>query len=293
MPYRWRTAGHLDWLCRSPQLLRCEQSFALRDQLPADLADRLARWDADPASRPAALNEPAHPRLGYYFERLYECVMTHLLGWQLLAKNLQVRDGSGRTLGELDFLLRNPETGEVEHHEIAVKFYLGYQQDESDTLWYGPNSRDRLDRKVRRLLEHQSRLTERPEARKAMTDLGIPGPVTSRIFMPGYLFYPPDTPLTVPDFVPADHLRGTWLYRHDLADQDMAAWVPLHKPHWLGPWSQPDRPDPELAARVMDTVAEHARPRLFAVLSEDAASGQWIEVERVFVVPENWPRQGC
>lgn len=43
----------------------------------------------------------------------------------------------------------------------------------------------------------------------------------------------------------------------------------------------------------MDTVAEHARPRLFAVLSEDAASGQWIEVERVFVVPENWPRQGC
>lgn len=111
--------------------------------------------------------------------------------------------------------------------------------------------------------------------------------------MPGYLFYPPDTPLTVPDFVPADHLRGTWLYHHHLADQDMAAWVPLHKPHWLGPWSQPDRPDPELAARVMDTVAEHARPRLFAVLSEDAASGQWIEVERVFVVPENWPRQGC
>ncbi|MFW5824411.1 MAG: DUF1853 family protein [Marinobacter sp.] len=290
MQYRWRAAGHVDWLCRAPQLLRCHQSFALQDHLPEDLAARLARWDADPASRPSVLSDPASPRLGYYFEGLYECVMTHLLGWELLASKRQVRDVQGRTLGELDFLLRNPVTGEVEHHEVAVKFYLGYTQG-GETLWYGPNSQDRLDRKVRRLLEHQSRLTGRPEARTAMADLGIAGPVTPRVFMPGYLFYPPEAPVTVPDFVPADHLRGRWQYHRHLAGQRTDTWVPLRKPHWLGPWSQPGKPDPEPATLALSAVAKHARPCLFAVLGQDPASGHWTEVERVFVVHDNWPRQ--
>lgn len=49
MQYQWRTAGHLDWLCRAPQLLHCEQSLVLQDQLPSDLDARLARWAADQA----------------------------------------------------------------------------------------------------------------------------------------------------------------------------------------------------------------------------------------------------
>jgi len=42
-------------------------------------------------------------------------------------------------------VVRNGHTGVVEHHEIAVKFYLGYLQpgsaaDNQDVCWYGPNA---------------------------------------------------------------------------------------------------------------------------------------------------------
>lgn len=285
---QWHTARHLLWLCHAPQLLCCEQSLSLAELLPSDLTAQLDRWSTDPARRPAILNEPLPGRLGFYFERLYEAVMTDLLGWTLLAKNLQIRDDSGRTVGELDFVLRNPVNRQVEHHEIAVKFYLAYGVD--DTLWYGPNSQDRLDRKVGRLLEHQSRLTQRPETRQALAGLGVTEPLTARIFMPGYLFYPAQgsTRVKVPGFVPEDHLRGTWLYHHQIHLQDTRHWVPLQKPHWLGAWAQPDEPDPERTASAITAVSDHGQPRLFAVL-RPSPHGQWTEVERVFVVPDNWP----
>lgn len=291
MYHSWRPASHLMWLCQAPQLIDSPETFRLAELLPDDWQARLGHWVAHPDARPRCLIAPPNPRLGYYFEELYECVLTHLLGRELLARNVQVREAGGRTLGEMDFVLRDPATGVVEHHEIAVKFYLGYPQGDGETLWYGPNSRDRLDRKAQRMLEHQSRLTRQPEARKALADLGITSPVIPRIFMPGYLFYPPDGPVTLPDFVPADHPRGRWQYHNRVAGQGVNAWVPLRKPHWLGPWSQPDRPDPEQAVAALDAVAKHASPRLFAVLSKSPVTGHWTEVERVFVVPESWPGQ--
>ena len=282
----WRTADHLHWLCHAPQLLHCRQSFSLAEYLPDDLTAQLDRWSKDPARRPGILSEPFPRRLGYYFERLYQAVMTDLLGWTLLAKNLQVRDEAGQTVGELDFLLRNPVSGQVEHHEIAVKFYLAYGN--PDTLWYGPNNRDRLDRKVARLLEHQSRLTKRQETRQALAGLGITEPVTARIFMPGYLFYPAQGSAAVPDFVPGNHLQGSWRYLHQVHQQDTRRWVPLQKPHWLGTWIQPDEPDPEHAASALKAIADHRQPRLFAVL-HPRPDGLWAEVDRLFVVPDHWP----
>lgn len=291
MQSSWRPVHHLAWLCQAPQLLDNAQTFPLADHLPEGWSSTLADWSSNPRRRPAALTEPAHPRLGYYFERLYECVLTDLLGWTLLAKNLQVRDGAGRTLGELDFVVQNPRTGAVEHHEIAVKFYLGYSGSGQQTRWFGPNSHDRLDLKVTRLLEHQSRLAERPETRALLAGLGIDGPVMPRIFIPGYLFYPGGQTAEVPGFVPGDHLRGHWLYHHEAREQSTVSWVPLHKPHWLGPWSQQERPDPELASKAVASVEEHHRPRLFAALEQAPETGLWQESARTFVVPAEWPGQ--
>ncbi|GGY58880.1 DUF1853 family protein [Marinobacter zhanjiangensis] len=285
----WRPANHVAWLCQAPQLLDSPQTFALADYLPEDWRSRLAGWEAKPDTRPASLTEPANPRLGYYFERLYECVVTQLMGWTLLAKNLQVRDAAGRTLGELDFVLRNPRTGAVEHHEIAVKFYLGYGGKGCNTLWYGPNSHDRLDVKAHRLLDHQSRQGERPETRALLAELGIDGPVVPRVFMPGYLFYPAAQKVDLPDFVPRDHLRGHWLYHQDTLSVDTRHWVPLHKPHWMGPWSQAERPDEAVSAEALASVEEQYRPRLFAALAQAPGSGLWQETARTFVVPSRWP----
>ena len=216
--------------------------FAPETYLPDDAEERLKVWDSAPELGPEVLTEPPARRLGHYFERLYECLMQDLLGWEVMLKNQPVRS-NGITLGELDFLVRNPADNVVEHHEVAVKFYLGHQNDcQARPLWYGPNTRDRLDLKTQRLTDHQSQLTARPETRNLLASLDIQTPVRPRIFMPGYLFYPLDMPLSPPECIPVGHLRGDWLYISDLDEMnatgnvtaaDGKRWIPLAKPHWL------------------------------------------------------------
>lgn len=288
--FRHPPVRHLAWICQAAQLYRGSLAFYPAREMSATALEKLRQWDLDPASGPSVLTDTPHRRLGLYFERLYACLTTELLGWDLLASNLPVR-AAGTTLGELDFLLRNPTTGKLEHHEIAVKFYLGYRSGGGeDVLWYGPNARDRLDIKTRRLLEHQSVLCQRPEAELALESVGVDELPEPRIFMPGYLFYPRGNDLAAPMQVANDHGRGLWLYHDDAQQGDRSRWVHLHKPDWLGPYMQDHPPDPRLADEAVRTVAASGRARLFANLTHDAGSGRWIEEARFFVVPRTWPK---
>jgi len=282
------TLRHLAWMLCAPQLIQGKLVFKPDAHLPPRAWDTLRAWAENPALGPSVLTDPPHPRLGLYFERLYECLMTELLGWSLVAKNLQIKSGDGlRTLGELDLVLRNPETQALEHHEIAVKFYLGYQR-QGELWWYGPNARDRLDLKTARLLEHQSLMLQRPETREALRERGIAPPERVRIFMPGYLFTPlnPSCPVASPVSATGP---CTWTYLSGAGEMEAQAWVPLYKPHWLGPWLQVRAPDPAGCRAALAQIGQSGRPGLFARLEQDRHTGLWLEAERRFVVPSNWP----
>lgn len=286
---RFRTPAirHLAWMLRAPNLLASPQVLSLPDA--SSLLARLEQWDRAPQTAPAMLNQPPEKRLGQYFERLYACLMADLLGWELLGRNLPVR-GKEKTLGELDFVLRHPKTGHVEHHEIAVKFYLGHPSpDTGKPLWYGPNARDRLDIKTDHMLGHQSRMIERPETRAALQSAGIELPRVTRLFMPGYLFYPHHREWPAPTNVPSDHWRGRWRYHHTLTEPETRHWVALRKPHWLGPWIQEAAPQPDDTLATLQAVAEQDRPRLFAAMTFDTERSLWLETDRTFVVPSQWP----
>ncbi|WP_051123178.1 DUF1853 family protein [Marinobacter lipolyticus] len=299
--YRIPAVRHLAWMCHTPQLISSPLAFAPEKYLPEDTEERLMAWDRAPRLGPAVLTEQPARRLGHYFERLYECLIQDLLGWEILLKNQPVRN-NGITLGELDFVVRNPTDNVVEHHEIAVKFYLGHLEANRETaLWYGPNAKDRLDIKSQRLIGHQSQMTERPEARILLESLGIETPTRPRIFMPGYLFYPLGEKLPPPDHIPSDHLRGDWLYIDDLdktanagvvgyaGKTDTRTWIPLLKPHWLGPWRQKQAPDRQETEEALEVVRSAGIPRLFAVLEQSPVDGYWQETSRLFVVPDTWP----
>lgn len=277
---------HLAWMCQTPQLFRGPLQFGLGAHLPADALEKLRHWDHNPEQGPSLVNETPNPRLGLYFERLYECLMTDVLGWDVLARNLPIRS-EGITLGELDFVLRNPHTQGIEHHEIAIKFYLGYPLQSGETSWYGPNAKDRLDIKTRRLLEHQSQRIQLAETVNALGLLGIHETLTPRIFMPGYLFYPFDRELAPPLQAPSDHAKGHWLYHSQVRSMNAEHWLHLRKPHWLGPWVQPDLPDIAETKATLEKVERSATPRLFARLEHDGEN--WKEVDRIFVVPATWP----
>lgn len=300
--YRVPAVRHLAWMSRAPQLIGPAVRFDLSEHLPEDLEQRLRAWDKAPQTGPAVLTEKPAQRLGKYFENLYQCLLGELLGWDILLSNQPVRT-NGITLGELDFIVRNPVDQAIEHHEIAVKFYLGYPaghpgNTRTGPLWYGPNASDRLDLKTARLISHQSRLTERPETRELLQGLAIPVPARARVFMPGYLFYPAGQPLPSPAGVAPNHLRGEWLGIDDLDRMNHAGtlpetlrgrWVPLVKPHWLGSWRQDAAPDKREAEQALAMVRSTGAPRLFAVLAHDSELGLWREHNRVFVVPATWP----
>ncbi|SNC75605.1 hypothetical protein SAMN04487881_2992 [Marinobacter sp. es.048] len=280
---------HLAWLCRAPQLLQSPLTFEPRRYLPDDIAEQLQAWDQNPEMAPALLRETPQKRLGFYFERLYRVLLEDLLGWDVLLQNRQIQS-HGRTIGELDFVVHNRSEDRIEHHEIAIKYYLGVPEQSGRTLWYGPNAKDRLDLKTDRMLRMQSQRTALPEARALLAEVGIAEPVTPRIFMPGYLFYPAGTQITAPDSVPASHLRGQWRYLSQIEPLDLPGWVVLNKPHWIGPWRQKEPPAPDAVTAALNTIQRHSIPLLFAKLKQNSISGLWQETNRLFVVPDSWPQ---
>jgi hypothetical protein len=284
---------HLAWLCLSPQLLRHELSFDPAAHLPPEFLETLKRWERNPDTLPVRLTETPEGRLGHYFERLYEVLLRDLLGWDIVLQNQQVQ-AEGRTLGELDFLVRNRSSGQLEHHEIAIKFYLGFVTEANQVRWYGPNARDRLDLKTERLLNHQSRLCQRPETQGLLASVGVCETVTPRIFMPGYLFYPVAQTLPeAPAQVPREHLKGHWMRLDQARQENISGWVPLFKPDWIGPWAQSAAPDTALARAALDRVESAGIPQMFAVLNRRPESDRWVEASRVFVMPPQWPGAGA
>lgn len=287
----WHTPAvrHLAWLCQAPPLLGEGPLFRPADALPDNWMTRLIALDEAPAPLLAWLEQAPSRRLGHYFERLYAYWLEHLLGWPILLQNQPIRDSRGRTLGELDFIVQNPVTGAAEHHELAVKYYLGLAEP-GRVRWYGPNAIDRLDLKRDRLLNHQSRLTALPETRQLLAKFDLEGPLPARILMPGNLFHPLGHPSPeVPPWVNPQHERGHWLRWTELAGVDRSDWVALHKPDWLGPVQSRRPPCPEALAAQLQRMEANQRATLFARLARREDGEGYDEVARYFVVPESWP----
>ncbi|WP_148862255.1 DUF1853 family protein [Marinobacter fonticola] len=305
----WKTPAvrHLAWLCGAASLTDSSLRIDLGPYLPDDIATRLAHLDDHPEPLLTRIADNPRPRLGVYFERLYHFLLADILGWSILLENAQVTR-EGRTVGELDFVVHNRHDDRIEHHEIAVKFYLGvsgslsktiYGEKAGDstekradksadaTLWYGPNAQDRLDIKTSRLITHQCRLTELPETRQLLArhGIGLPCP---RLFMPGYLFYPVAERLARPATTPEVHGKGAWQRAEHLSDDDVSDWICLQKPHWLGRFQSTTAPDPDKSAATLNAIQQGAPPRLFAQMTPRAAGG-WEELRRIFVVPDHWP----
>lgn len=116
---------------------------------------RLAYLDLHPNELHDFLHRLKSTRLGLRFEMLmWFWLQDHLYHpYHLLGHSIQIIDGP-RTVGELDFLLKNTETNEVEHWEVALKYYLG-EKDLSLDHWYGLNRSDTLFRKMNHFTQKQ------------------------------------------------------------------------------------------------------------------------------------------
>jgi uncharacterized protein len=313
----------LHWLLTSSQMMRLECPI---ERSHADLAWLLA-LEREPLALEAHLANKNLRMLGSYFEALWEFYLSRYPGNQLLAKNLQVFSDN-LTLGEFDFIYRDKKDGVVRHLEVAVKYYLGMPREKRQSVadqgsaaispaeskqsdWLGPGSRDRLDKKYRKLTQRQALLSHTVAGNQVLktllSDQTKADAVKAETCLLGYLFYPLQAQIDPPHRAAENHLRGRWLYLWQLPEllqeqgqgQGQGLWHILNKPHWLAPIRLPQSTlltHEQLSCEVRLRLAKRPHPLLLAsfevsdVGDDNNGGSQPIESqELIFVVPDDWP----
>ncbi len=274
-PQQSEALRDLNWAINSPSLIEnCTDK--LNVQADEDvLAKQLFQFME---------NRISH-RVGYYFESLVHFYLRNMRMVEIVGQRLQIQENC-RTIGELDFLFRD-EQGELNHWEVAVKFYLYHpEKSVANSHFIGPNAADTFERKMKRLFEHQLPLSEKyfPEVSQR------------HAFVKGRIFYHPQMPLgdSLPTLLAANHLRGDWIYLRELEwlnHWEFDAATMLIKPWWLSSTRLALTDDVltrmELRASLQVHFERSNHPQLISLLSEQ--SSEYIEIRRLFVVHDQWP----
>ena len=295
--YRHRCVADLAWCIFSPSLIR--DKAAIHDCYQPLWNDEASLFFDRLDKQPQPLQQwlaTSSSRLGFVYERFWQFWWTQRrssLDWQF---NIQIHNG-GKTLGEVDALSYDPVSGELNHYELAVKFYLGLPPDvfqegrEQKYEWVGPQTIDRLHRKWRQM-DQQQLNTCRAHAEKLMLpdrhQLKTHSVTRGRLFTP----YFDSAPMEYAQYIATDHLKAKWLSLERWRDMKQSKWRLLERSEWFAPLCGKD--DDLLNNRqARDALEQHfqrfKQPIQIIGVGPFNYSTGWIETERLFVVPEGWP----
>lgn len=200
-------------------------------------------------------------RLGFYYQWLWQQLIIHHPDYSLIGEEIQLQ-WQQQTVGAIDFLVHNRRSDEIEHWEVAIKFYLSFQHQ-----WPGPNANDNLDKKINRMIDHQLQLTDHP----AFKHLNDHYPSQRRLIMQGRLFnaWPnsqsgSDMPINPTGF------KGHWCYCSQATALELKV---LEKRQWIAP---------PLFSQLITflNIAEIKVP----TQALDSNNQVW------FIVPDHWPQ---
>lgn len=280
---------------------------------PITLTNQRKQWllqlDDNPQPLVQHLQHLNSTRLGLYFEALWQFFIQHDNTLELIAHNLRIyRDKV--TLGEFDILYRDLEQGEFFHLELAIKYYLNYSATALNDnrhfsaeykYWAGPNTVDRLDKKLAHLLNHQIELSALAESTPLLEEHGIQS-LNKVIAMKGMLFYPYNHTANEPllaegsdEPLSDNHLRGQWIHFDEFLSLHTrhSHWRHLQKRFWISPaicYSPENLITADKLDRfIRDYFVSTTRPIMICGMQEDTHG--YREVERFFVTANNWPNE--
>jgi len=303
--HRWHhaTVRDLAWVIASPTLLSstaCENNYPVTDRWCREQYFKSITWldalDRDTKTLDMwLLQRPAAP-LGRYFESLVGFWIQHMTHSSHMQSNLVVYTPPD-TLGEFDFLFFDPAQQQNMHWEVAVKFYLFHH--ENNGTWLGPNPKDDLASKTKKLFTQQILLSRNPHAQTLLHEHQFTGEIRPQILMKGYLFYPLDVNTVESSdhaLLSPDHLQGWWCHAsaapHALTLCDKhKKWQVLDRLQWLAPVV--DRNGSELLGLedILNSITKHfeqnTQPLLISEVRPDAH--YWREYSRGFIVHDQWP----
>ena len=287
---------NLAWALLSPTLCKSKGNptlFLNDDWCETQYKDykpNLIALDKNPQPLLTTLARTKDLRLGNYFEKLFLFWLQNNEHYDLLLNNHPIRS-PGKTLGEFDFIVKDNNTGETQHWETSVKFYLGTGDTSQSRNWHGPGNQDRLDLKYRHLCNQQILLAERPESKRELEKKNIHVD-RKHIIIKGRLFYGPGlfeenksypAPLLINPF----HLKGCWMTCSKFTSTKLPALSSnttsihrLQKTEWL-------TASIGSGHSYMDTkqfIAENP-PSWPIQLLISKGSKEWM---RMFIVPDQW-----
>ncbi len=159
------------------------------------------------------ISAPIESVLGKRMEHFFACYVSQFTSEEIIAQNRQIIENR-ITLGELDFLLKESDSGELSHVELIYKFYLfdpGTGTSELDHL-VGPNKRDSLNRKLERLQKKQFPLLFKEATKKHLTALNIdPENVVQKMCFKASVFLPKQMGKTSFDHINPHTIAGYWI----------------------------------------------------------------------------------
>ena len=201
----------------------------------------------------------------------------------------------------LDIVYRDRSSGAFTHLELAVKFYLNDQtshRSNNPCNFIGPNRKDRLDKKIERLVSHQSPLSDSPEGKQTLAELGI-YTVQKKIAVKGWLFYYESLPPSAENSLSLSkhHQKGRW--NHLAAFRETAlqheCWMVLEKRNWLSPATILEGDEHrthsiltghQLFVLIGEIFKTDQRPLMVCSMSQTNSAVR--EIERYFITPDDW-----
>lgn len=225
--------------------------------------------------------------IGKVAERSFLHALEHRVDLEVLGHSIQVQ-GEQRTLGELDFLIRDKQRGLV-HIEYVYKYYLYIPWMGADALghWIGPNFKDRLHYKLAHLREHQFPLLNTETCRGLLQEsygIGPSEPIDQWMSFYAELYLPySDTELQWHQGLNKGCVRGHWIFLEQFRKlsltQDVEYFV-CSKQDWLSHQSpaQAWLDHAEAIHSVEDSLRRGHSPMLWRRGGD--------EIQRLFIIPD-------
>jgi len=111
--------------------------------------------------------------MGKRMESFFSYLISNFSEYNLITENLQI-SREKITIGEIDFIIESEKGEGILHIELVYKFYVydpSFKIEEE--RWIGPNRRDSLLRKIKKLKEHQFPLIYKEETNRILSSLKI------------------------------------------------------------------------------------------------------------------------
>ena len=204
---------------------------------------RLKALDQHPAPLYEFVQQIKSTRLGLRFEALlwFWLADPYNQHFELLGHSIQHRH-DGKTLGEMDFVVRNRADQAIEHWEVSLKFYLA-EANLNIYTWIGLNPEDTFAQKLTHFAEKQFQF-----------DHALGFRIDRRIaVMKGQLFLPTsiDNPIQdLPEWLNRCRRLGIWQSTAPKHHGENAPnWRRLEREEWLSPALRNNQKTPQYPIR--------------------------------------------